>query len=529
MYLMNRILGLLMLLSSAALGQSTFPFDLVLEPVSLSGAPALQSYAKAEHNGSWLILGGRTDGLHQRQPWQAFDAAGHHVNAVVLNTSSSSVHWAPLSGLNNDTLEAQLSATNANFTQVGNYLYIVGGYGLSAGSVHITHPRLTVVDVPAAISSIQSNGVLDSAAFVTFSDEDFAVTGGKLMHLNGTFWLVGGHRFDGQYNPMGHNTYTQTYTEEILPFTLSGTFPNLSYTKLPAIQDSDELHRRDYNVTYMTDGQDVFYNIWSGVFQKTADLPFLNAVEVHDTGIAPVPNFSQYLNHYHCPTLSLYGQSQSAMYTVFFGGIAQYYYSNGVLMQDNNVPFVSTIGVVEKRGGGYSETKSATAMPGLLGAGAEFFLEENLAQNHSILQADSIGSDTTWVGHLYGGISSPSQNVFFGGMTNSSSASSTIYRVGLVRTSGLSTNEPLPKASLQLLLAPHPSEHNLLLQFTAPEDADAVFRILTIDGKLILEDHRRIHAGTQHVNLGRLNAASGNYLLRVEAGAHSQQIQFRWN
>ena len=65
-------------------------------------------------------------------------------------------------------------------------------------------------------------------------------------------------------------------------------------------------------------------------------------------------------------------------------------------MQDNNVPFVNTIGIVEKRGGTYSETKSSVTMPGLLGAGAEFFLDEGLVQNHHILQADSIGTDTTW-------------------------------------------------------------------------------------------------------------------------------------
>lgn len=93
------------------------------------------------------------------------------------------------------------------------------------------------------------------------------------MHLNGTFWLVGGHRFDGQYNPMGHNTYTQSYTEEILPFTISGSFPNLTVSKLVPIEDTDELHRRDYNVTYMTDGSDYYFNIWSGFSKKLRICP----------------------------------------------------------------------------------------------------------------------------------------------------------------------------------------------------------------------------------------------------------------
>ena len=526
---MKKLALLLVLLSSLANAQTTFPFDIVLEAVNVSGAPGLQSYSKAEHNGDWLILGGRTDGLHQRQPWQAFDAAGHHLNAVVINPDSSTVDWAPLSGLDNDTLEAQLSATNANFTQVGDYLYIVGGYGLSAGSVHITHPLLTVVNVPSAIASIKSNGTLDSSDFAVFSDEDFAVTGGKLLHLDGTFWLAGGHRFDGQYNPMGHNTYTQSYTEEILPFTVSGTFPNLSVSKLDPIVDTDELHRRDYNVTYMTDGSDYYFNIWSGVFQKTADLPYLNALEIHDTNLTSVPNFSQYLNHYHCPSLSLYGQDQNAMYTVFFGGIAQYYYSNGTMMQDNNVPFVNTIGIVEKRMGSYSETKSSATMPGLLGAGAEFFLDEELVQNHHILQADSIGADTTWTGYIYGGISSPAANVFFGGMTNQSSASSTIYRVGLVRNSGLSFNEELPESTLELLVAPNPSKELLKAQFSTLESGTANYKVLSLEGKVIAKGSQRIEAGKNLINLGHLKAAAGNYILQVEAAGKQQQIQFNWN
>jgi hypothetical protein len=328
---------------------------------------------------------------------------------------------------------------------------------------------------------------------------------------------------------MGHNTYAQSYTEEILPFTVSGTFPNLTISKLDPIVDTDELHRRDYNVTYMVDGSGYYFNIWSGVFQKTANLPYLNAVEIRDTNLNSVLNFSQYLNHYHCPSLSLYGQDQGAMYTVFFGGIAQYYYSNGTMMQDNNVPFVNTIGIVEKRAGAYSETKSSTTMPGLLGAGAEFFLDKELVQNHRILQADSIGTDTTWTGYIYGGISSPAANVFFGGMTNQSSASSTIYRVGLVRNSGLSLNEELPESTLELLVAPNPSKELLMAQFRAVKNGTANYRVISPQGKVIAKGSQKVEVGKNLLNLGNLKAAAGNYILQVEAEGQQQQIQFNWN
>jgi hypothetical protein len=199
------------------------------------------------------------------------------------------------------------------------------------------------------------------------------------------------------------------------------------------------------------------------------------------------------------------------------------------MMQDNNVPFVNTIGIVEKRAGAYSETKSSTTMPGLLGAGAEFFLDKELVQNHRILQADSIGTDTTWTGYIYGGISSPAANVFFGGMTNQSSASSTIYRVGLVRNSGLSLNEELPESTLELLVAPNPSKELLMAQFRAVKNGTANYRVISPQGKVIAKGSQKVEVGKNLLNLGNLKAAAGNYILQVEAEGQQQQIQFNWN
>jgi hypothetical protein len=130
---------LVFLVQTLVSAQSTFPFDVVLTPITISGLPGIQSYAAGEHNGKWLIIGGRLDGLHQRQPWQAFDANGHNTYMYVIDPVAKTYTQAPLSGFANDSVEAQLSSTNANFHQIGNLLYIAGGYGLSSTSVHITH------------------------------------------------------------------------------------------------------------------------------------------------------------------------------------------------------------------------------------------------------------------------------------------------------------------------------------------------------------------------------------------------------
>ena len=522
---------LLLFVQTMVSGQSTFPFDVVLTPVSISGLHGIQSYAAGEHNGKWLIIGGRLDGLHQRQPWQAFDANGHNTFMYVIDPATKTYTQAPLSGFANDSVEAQLSSTNANFHQVGNLLYIAGGYGLSSTSVHITHPMLTVIDVPAMITSITSNGTVDTSAYQSVQDSAFAVTGGKLLELDGTFYLIGGQRFDGQYNPMGHNTYVQSYTEAVRPFTVSGTFPSLSHSFDPYMVDSDELHRRDYNVTYMTDGSATYITAWSGVFQKTANLPFLNPVELRDTGIAPIAGFSQYLNHYHCPTASLFGESKAAMYTLFFGGIAQYYYDNGTLTQDNDVPFVKTIGLVEKRNGTYTEAEMNTEMPGYYGAGAEFFPSKFLAQTDAIFLADSIGADTTQIGHLFGGIKSPAQNIFFGGMTNTSVSTANIYSVALVRNSGLSvTTHDSDDRMLAVQVQPNPTNGKLVVQLTSPSSVDTYFEILNTNGQLMYSTSIPSKLGKNTMDLGQLRLSSGTYVLTAtQAGGFKQRISFIWN
>lgn len=528
-----QLLAVSFLLTLTTLAQSTFPFEVVLEPITIPNLPGIQSYASGEHNGKWLVLGGRLDGLHQRQPWQSFDNAGHNRDIYVIDPTSGTFYSAPLSGLNNDTLEAHLAATNHNFTQVGDYLYITGGYGLSADAVHITHPRITVIDVPAMLDSITANGTVPASAIQSWAYEPFAVTGGRLMHNNSTFYLVGGQRFDGQYNPMGHNTYVQTYTEAVRPFEISGTFPNLSADTLSYIVDADELHRRDYNVTYMTpNGTDLYFTAWSGVFQKTADLPFLNAVEVRDTGIYPVPNFAQYLNHYHCATLSLYGHSMDAMYTLFFGGIAQYFYNGqGSLVQDVNVPFVQTIGITEKRFGNYSETYASTQMPDYLGAGAEFFPAALPGLQGHILYADSIGTDTTLVGHIFGGIESPSANVFYSGQTNYSTATPTIYAVKLVRTSQIGLEEPTHQHPMQLQILPNPTHEKLNIQLVSntPSPSSANVRIFNANGEEVLSRDLHLEEGRNNFTFKMNNWASGTYILHAESQGQQQRLTFVLN
>jgi hypothetical protein len=192
----------------------TAPFNIVLEPININELGGLQSFAFGQHAGKWLIVGGRLDGLHRRQPFAAFDQAGHNTQLIVIDPQLKQKWVAPISSLSAN-LQEQLKSTNMEFYQVDQYLYLLGGYGYSEllGD-HTTFSNLTAIDVPATINAIIANTEFVSY-FRQIKDPQFQVTGGRLERINNTFYLVGGHKFIGRYNPAGPTRgpgFIQEYT-----------------------------------------------------------------------------------------------------------------------------------------------------------------------------------------------------------------------------------------------------------------------------------------------------------------------------
>lgn len=115
------------------------PFQVAFEPIDIPNLGGVQSYAFGQSAGKWLIVGGRLDGLHRRQPFAAFDIAGHNNQLIVINPEGRQKWSAALTSLPTSIRE-QLSSTNMEFIQEGDYLYCIGGYGYSATQGdHIIH------------------------------------------------------------------------------------------------------------------------------------------------------------------------------------------------------------------------------------------------------------------------------------------------------------------------------------------------------------------------------------------------------
>ena len=411
------------------------PFQIAIEPFQIDGLGGLQSYAYGQHDGKWLILGGRVDGLHRRQPWATFDAAGQNNQLLVVDPKAGQKWSAPLTSLP-VPIQEQLSSTNMEFHQSGDYLYILGGYGYSnSSSDHITYPYLTALKVSDVIGAIISGSAFNTF-FRQISDEQFAVTGGYLNKIYHTYYLTGGQRFDGRYNPMGRPSYTQVYTNSIRKFKILDDGTNLNITHLASITDTANLHRRDYNVIpqILPGGQEGL-TAFSGVFQVGVDLPFLNCVNIDSLGYSVNNDFVQYYNQYHCAHIPLYSAEDKEMHNLFFGGISQYADSAGIRIQNNNVPFVKTIArVTRDRNGKMTEYKMPIEMPAFLGAGSEFIPVTNLPKyENEVIKLDDIQSDSTLIGYIFGGINSTEGEIFWSNNGTQSSANCIIFKVYLIK------------------------------------------------------------------------------------------------
>lgn len=424
--------------SGGAAAQNSFPFTVQLEPVIIPEFEGLQSYAWAKDGDKILLAGGRTDGLHRRQPFAAFSKNFAATELIVLDVKQEKVWKTNLSALSLSISE-QLRSSNMESMQQGNQLFIIGGYGYSESKKnHITYPSLIIIQVKELMDAVINNRPI--APFIQqIIDERMAVTGGRLNLLDGQFYLVGGQRFDGRYNPHGPDHgpgFFQEYTNQIRKFSIEDNNGKWQLKNYTAITDSLLLHRRDYNLLMQLDsnGKEML-TIFSGVFQYGKDVPFTTLIDINNEGHTEVPDFNQLYNHYHTANVALYSEQRKTMYAVFFGGIAQQYRdSTGKNVTDNSIPFVKTISVVERKGSKTKEYALPNELSGYFGAAAEFIpTATNLFPENGILSFDKMTKKPLLVGYIIGGIDSRAPSVFWSNEPDPSRASPVIWKVYLTR------------------------------------------------------------------------------------------------
>lgn len=500
----------------------TNDFSFSLEKVEIAGMPGFQSSAVARMDGKIVVLGGRTDGLHRRQPFASFAADGSNTLLLVLDPVAGTFVSVPVEGLPAAQKE-QMLATNIQFYQEGPWWFLAGGYGYSpTADDHITHPLLTIVRLDSLVEAVETGAPI-APWFQSIPDEQMAVTGGQLVKQGDVFYLAGGHRFEGRYNPMNHPTFVQTYTNSIRRFTATHTGGQWTISHLPDWTDEVNLQRRDYNLLPQVFPQSgkIGFTLFSGVFTPISELPYLNSVDFDSSGYAVNNTFQQRLNQYHCAKAAFYDASSNRMYAVFFGGIAQFFInSNGTLQQDDNVPFVRTIGRITRQADGSAVEEKIGDMPGLLGAGAEFvpLATLPLVEGTDIIRLDLLTGDSVLIGYVLGGIESDLPNVFFDAPEDQSRAHTAFYKIWLKPGTGSSgirvpaLASPLRKPEL----SPNPARNLSVLQFSLDRPAQTSVVLQTPNAQTIhLEDLGTLAAGDHRLEFRLDNFPNGIYPVTI--------------
>lgn len=443
------LLAIALHIAGNASAQGITSFSISLEEMTIPGMPGIQSYAWGKtSDGKWLLLAGRTDGLHDHRPPFSFPSNQANNAIWVVDPVQKQVWSTPISTLSTGLRNA-LSATNVQFQQVGDVLYVIGGYGVDlTNNQHKTYSYITSVDVTPLANAIINNQSI-SAYFNQITDNRFTVTGGYLVYFDNRFHLVGGQDFQGRYNPHNGSSFTQSYTEAIKRFELTESNGTLQVQNYSETVDATNLHRRDYNVVpQIFPNGDTGATAFSGVFQQVLDIPHFNTVDVTANSYSVRPGFNQLLNQYHTAHLPMFDNANNRMHTVFFGGIGMYYYDAlGNMITDSLVPFVKTISMITRfANDSMVEYALPINMPGYLGASAEFIHSDSVSTIASEIVDLNAANGKVLAGYIVGGIESTDPNIFMFASSGTSSATNRVFKVYL---------EPGSFGNQERSMAPH--------------------------------------------------------------------------
>jgi hypothetical protein len=467
------------------------PFKLEVIEVPSSNMPGIHSYASGSANGKWLVLGGRTGGLHgftnnkkDNFPRRTVNTVAYVIDPIknqLLGSVDLVANLPP-------GLAGPLTATNPEFVQVDSRLYILGGYGQDLPAETLTtFGTITMVDLPGLIGAI-TDGSTDIKSYFTQTpapDNRLKVAGGVLKYYKGTFFLVFGQDFTGYYS-VENRDYNraggqfQKYTEKVRVFTLNA---DLSIDKFSEIDggydESLPYHRRDLNVvdTILSDGSTPGATVYGGVFRAGRVAGHTMPIDIQLAPATPVvtvrTGFQQALCQYDCAYVPIFDSASSSTFTTLFGGISQYHYdpTRNILIQDevdlsngvDGLPFISTISTIQRQGvdGTFSQFIHPSPMPGLLGTDAQFLVSQTAVAaeqffSNRVLNLSKLGGRTL-IGHIVGGIESYGPYSGLVAQSPSTVSSTRLFEVWVTPgPDAFTVMPPLPKTLTKYVQPPKP-------------------------------------------------------------------------
>ncbi|WP_059359450.1 hypothetical protein [Parachlamydia acanthamoebae] len=435
------------------------PFRVKLELADFSLPYGIQSFVSASFSGRFVLLAGRTNGLHGfNNDNNNFPPSEQNTMVYVVDPSTKTVYSKsltdPTSGLTQQQVD-HLSVTSAQFYQHDGVLYITGGYGVDTATGEFsTKDTLTAIDLGGLMHWVIRPYPKETLAHHVrqIHNPVFQITGGYMTRTKkGETLLVFGQNFEGFYTPSSNGQYS----EQVRRFRIHDNGKKLSvdvHHAVPKKQDP-AYRRRDLNVVPIVHHvlgvplQD--YAAFGGVFTLTGGA-WTVPVIINTKGKASMDDpenpetFKQAMNQYVCPTLPLYSNHTDDMYVLFFGGISYGFFENGQFQTNPELPFINQISAIRLNKKGdfkqfilkqqYPVILSSQSNPGsplLFGAAGQFIPVDDLpAYGNGVIKLDQLSRHSSVIGYIVGGIQSTLPNT---NTSSDSAASPHIFKVILKR------------------------------------------------------------------------------------------------
>lgn len=527
--IIKNTLGFLFLLFCAeAAGQQ--PFTISIVPSVITAMPPVHSNAFAEWNGKWVLIGGRNEGLHNFQSGIAFSTAARNDSVFVVDPVNNQ-RWSAYAGSLPVDLFESICSSNMEFYTDSNTLYMIGGFGRQASiSSWTTFPLLTAVDLDG-LSNAVMNGTSIAPYFRQLTDTNLAVAGGQLQKIDSVYYLVFGQRFEGIYSKInGSSLFTQHYTNEVRKFSIQDNGTQLSISNYTTIQDTDNFHRRDYNlIPQIFPNHDYGLTAFGGVFQKFANLPYLNPIDISSTSTQINSTFNQNLNQYESASMPVYDSLNNFMHTIFFGGMSLYTYdtSSQSLVQDTLIPFVNTISKVSRDGSGnLTEYSLPVHMPDLIGTNARFIPNQGAPFYYDhIVNLNALFGNTK-AGYIISGIQSDFPNIADLDPAGMSRSNTTVYEVYINNAPSTIAEMQIKNPINNLFVYPNPAREIFNIEFSLEEKRHTEVVIINSSGKKI----RTLFKDENQTECLKLtwdakSMAPGNYVCQVKSGPFSKAVK----
>ncbi len=285
------------------------------------------------------------------------------------------------------------------------------GVSLTAStSNYTTYDTLSAINVSGLAGAVMNGGNVAAGAKIRqISDPRFEVTGGVMAPIGNRTDLVFGQDFQGGYIPFTPTppTFTQIYSDEIRSFQIVSTPNRLAIKNYKALRDPINFRRRDGNMGPVVLGGKQALTYYGGVFTPgSAGTNYNSPILINSNGSVQVQaNYQQFFDQYSTASIPVVDARTGAMSTIFLGGISQYDYSNGQLVNNSpNPAWVDDVSALVQKKSGFDQEYILPPLPGLYGTYSDFVVNPSLATySNGVVKIKRRGGPIV-LGYMYGGI-----------------------------------------------------------------------------------------------------------------------------